>query len=107
MRRLVGSADVVVTDAPILMGLAYISPTFDLPSLKNVISEAYHLFDNHNFFLIREKAYNPRGRIHTENQAVEMDRKIRNMLEEQRVKYEAITADGAAVDKILLRLGFD
>lgn len=107
MRRLVGSADVVVTDAPILMGIAYIDTDFDLPSLKNVISEAHHLFDNHNFFLIREKAYNPRGRIHTENQAVEMDRKIRNMLEEQRVKYEAIAADGATVDKILLRLGFD
>ena len=107
MRRLVGSADVVVTDAPILMGIAYISPTFDLPSLKNVISEAHHLFDNRNFFLLREKEYNPRGRIHSEDQAKMMDVRIRNMLDEQLFEYETVSADDLAVDEIMMRLGYD
>lgn len=106
MRRLVGSAEIVVTDAPILMGIAYMSPTFDLPSLKNVISEAHHLFDNRNFFLIRKKEYNPRGRIHSEEQAKLMDVKIRNMLDEQMVEYETVSADDLAVDEIMTRLGY-
>ena len=107
MRRLVGSADVIVTDAPILMGLAYMSPSFDLPSLKNVISEAHCLFDNRNFFLLREKEYNPRGRIQSEDQAKMMDVKIRNMLDTHLVDYETVSADALAVDEIMRRLGYE
>ena len=107
MRRLVGSADVIVTDAPILMGLAYMSPSFDLPSLKNVISEAHCLFDNRNFFLLREKEYNPRGRIQSEDQAKMMDVKIRNMLDTHLVDYETVSADALAVDEIMMYLGYE
>ena len=105
MRRLVGSADVVVTDAPILMGIAYTSPTFDLPSLKNVIEEAHHLFDNINIFLTREKEYNPKGRIHSEEQAREMDVKILTMLKERDVKFTIIPADGNTVQQIMSLIG--
>ena len=101
MRRLVGSADVVVTDAPILMGLAYISPSFDLPSLKNVIEEAHHLFDNVNVFLVRKKEYNPKGRIHSEDQAHEIDEKIMRMVREKNIGVSSIDADQRAVEEIL------
>ena len=79
LRRCEGRVDVIITDSPLLQKLIYIDKC-DLPSLRPVILDAYALYDNHDFFVVRAKLYNPKGRYQTEDQARVMDGVIREKL---------------------------
>lgn len=76
LSRVAEEVDFVVTDAPLLLSLAYIPPEFGIPSLRQVIIEAYNQYDNLNLFVLRSKDYNPSGRNQTEDQAKELDNRI-------------------------------
>ncbi len=101
LRRLIGEVDVIITDCPIFLGLIYMPDDFPLPSLRNVIFEAYDLYDNLNVFLHRVKGYNPKGRFQSEKQAQGLDVKIRSMLDESVIPYYQVNADRMAVSVIV------
>jgi nicotinamide riboside kinase len=82
--RVADEVDIVITDSPILLSMAYCQPDY-LPSLKSVIKEAYDLYDNMNFFIHRNKAYDTRGRMQTFDEAKEKDRQILNLLYENNI----------------------
>lgn len=76
--RLLGQVDVVVTDCPIFMSLYYgkdLTETF-----KDLVRETFNSMDNLTIFLEREKAYNPAGRLQTEQKAREIDDHLYNLL---------------------------
>jgi hypothetical protein len=106
--RLLGKVDVIVTDSPILL-----SPIYDSQkrkSLKSLVIEEHDKMWTYNAFLKRKKAYNPKGRNQTEDEAKAIDRTILNMLDGCNVAYE--TFDGtpsgkeALVKKINLMLKY-
>jgi len=104
--RLLGQVDVVITDSPILL-----SPVYDnqhRSTLEKLVVEEHNKMWTYNVFLRRKKKYNPVGRIHNEQQAHELDRKILNVLDKTNQCYEVFDAskDGkdAIVKKILLFL---
>lgn len=74
--RVAGKVDVIVTDSPLLMGIAYA----DTDGLKHAIIDEYNKYDNQNWFIKRAKPYNPNGRFQTEEQAKEIDTKIHDLL---------------------------
>lgn len=80
--RVAAEVDIIITDAPLLLGLIYIPEGFQLPSLSDTIREAYELYDNLDVFLERNKPYNPAGRHQTLEEAQALDVRIKRMLEE-------------------------
>lgn len=76
LSRVAPEVDFTVTDSPLLLSLVYIPGNFGMPSLKKVVKEAYDLYDNLNFFVLRTKVYNPSGRNQTLEQAQELDTRI-------------------------------
>lgn len=87
MRResqLFGKVEYVITDAPLVLGLAYSRESlFD--ASKALIKDYYresHRDDveHHMFWVTRSKKYNPAGRYQTEKEAKELDSKILDLL---------------------------
>jgi len=103
LRRCAEDVDVIVTDCPLFLGLIYMPKNFGIPSLKNCIREAYDLYDNLNIFLVRHKEYNPKGRFQSEEQAKDLDVKVKQMLTNQAVPFHVVDSDRTAVGAIIAK----
>lgn len=104
--RLLGKVDVVVTDSPIAIGAMY---TTEKPYQDVCIYEAKKYKNTYNLFVNRFKPYNPNGRNQTEEEAKEIDRKIKAFLTDNNLEFKEIngTEEGynAIVKDIIERLG--
>lgn len=103
LRRVATEVDVVVTDSPILLGLIYMPEDFTMPSLRETIREAYGSYNNLDVFLRRNKPYNPKGRMQTEEKAREIDSTILGMLHEEAADYVTCNAGREAIPLIVDR----
>lgn len=83
--RLIGKVDFVVTDSPVLLSAAYIAtPT---PSFNNLCCSIFNNYNNFSIFIERSDAYEKEGRIHTEEESKNLDKKIKSLLEENEIYY--------------------
>ena len=78
--RLVGQVPIVVSDSPLLHSIIYDSG--ENPHFAPMVLAEHHKYFNMNVFLERTKAYEPTGRSQTEEQAREIDQKIKTLLRE-------------------------
>ena len=80
LARVIDEVEFCITDSPLLLSLIYMPEDFNLPAMREVILQAHHNYDNLNIFLKRNKPYNPKGRLQSEDNAKILDVKIRDML---------------------------
>lgn len=86
--RLVQDCDVIITDSPILMGLAYAA---DYPTCyTETVSWAFNRYRNLNFLIERTKPYNPKGRNQTLDEAKQKDFEILQLLSRYKVPFKRI-----------------
>lgn len=106
LSKVASEVELVITDAPLLFSLVYGSNSSTIPSLNGLAKETYDQYDNLDIFLERNstRAYNPHGRIHTENESKKLDQNILDMLDEQKIKYEKILFSRQAVADIMYLL---
>jgi len=78
--RLRGKVDAIVTDSPLLLSLIY--DKRNMESFKRFVLDECSTFQNINIFLTRHKPYNPNGRMQTSHQAMEIDIRIKLLLNE-------------------------
>lgn len=90
LANVVDEVNLIVTDSPILMTLAYITPEWPMPSLRNVVYEAYAQYDNLDIYIDRGRSYDPKGRNQTMQEAIEIDNKILSLLEERSTGYQRL-----------------
>lgn len=102
--RLRGSVDVIVTDSPVLLGLVYGDGKISDEYAKQ-IRGYYDSFDNFNMLVTRSKdgGYQQEGRVQNESEAVQLDGKIKTMLDTQGVFYGSYKRDDIA--KTVERIG--
>lgn len=97
MNRLVGKVDVIITDSPLLLSPIYkpkgISQVFD-----ELVLEEFNKFNNVNYFIERKKPFNQKGRLQTEEQAKEKDKKIKDFLKNYFVFFHTIPGDSDGVN---------
>jgi predicted ATPase len=103
LARLVGEVDIVVTDSPIIMSTAYIPESFQMPSLKQTVYEAFSQYDNYNFVIHRAdtKHYLQKGRTQTAEEAFQKDQEIRIMLHSFGIPYDDCIFDRSVVPAIV------
>jgi hypothetical protein len=93
--RCQGKVDVVVTDSPILLGLAYYNgDVYD--EFKALIVKMFGFQDNINIFIDRTKEYNPAGRKETEEKARDIDGEILTLLNDYGGGHYHVNSDEAA-----------
>jgi hypothetical protein len=86
LTRLLNEVDIILTDSPLLLSSIY-KPEGAPPSFDRLVFDVFNTFDNINFFIEREKVYNPSGRLQTEAEARQKDVEIRTYLEDKRIHH--------------------
>lgn len=76
--------DVVITDSPLLLGLAY--DKTNSKELRELALADYSSTVNLNFYIERNHAYSSIGRRQSEQSAIQMDNKIKSILYDCNVK---------------------
>jgi hypothetical protein len=91
LTRLKGKVDVIITDAPLIFSVMYDNTGSD--HFKPFVVDMFNQFNNLNFFIKREKPYNPAGRMQTEDEAKDLDKAIKDILDGYNVKYKELIGD--------------
>lgn len=97
--RLQGKVDVIITDSPLLLSIIYGKNEGE--PFKNLVLDVHNRFNSLNIFLRRHKKFNPSGRLQTEDEAKEIDRKILNLLESNKIVFAALDSGKETVQKIV------
>lgn len=92
--------DWVITDSPIPLGLVYVQPNTLGDNFSNLVMEVFNRYDNMNFLLSRNVAYNTVGRNQDEQQARTVDAQVRLLLDSYGLHYSSIVGGEPAVDTI-------
>ncbi len=82
IQRLIGKADVVVTDSPLLLNLTYCR---DCPEdYKQAVLDRFNSYNNFCFLVKRDLSldFEDRGRIHNLEESIEKDKEIQGFLKE-------------------------
>lgn len=102
LHRLRDQVDVVITDSPILLSSIYNKDRTALGTkLDELVLEAYKSFDNINYFLTRIREYNPKGRVQTEDEAKEVDIKVKELLNNLNMIYESQKGSKEGMENII------
>lgn len=104
IKRLQGVVDFVITDSPLIIGLAYLPPNY-YKNFKPLVFELFNSYDNENFFIFRTKKYQEYGRNQTEEQAREKDNIILGLLKESGNGFTVLPGDKKAPKIITSWLG--
>jgi len=94
MEVLQGKVDFAVTDSPTLLSAQYLAEPDEAFSRRAL--EDFNGFRNFNVFIKRGSDYSERGRIHTAEQAVEIDSRLKEMLDGYAIYYGTYSRDDAA-----------
>ena len=73
-QKLIDKVDVVITDSPLLIGLAYHDERF----FNELVFNKFQEYDNTNYFVERVKDFNPAGRTQNLQEAQNISSKIKD-----------------------------
>jgi hypothetical protein len=96
--RLHGKVDVVLTDSPLPLCVYYSGSERHEPFAQLVMQE-FEWMDNLNFWVAREKAYNPAGRTQTEDEARKIDDGLIMLLSEYRIGTVGVQCNPEGIQK--------
>jgi len=100
IHRLDGKVDVVITDSPLINSIVY--DITDNPHLKDLVLFEFKKLNTINYFLKRGTQYNPNGRMQTIEDALKVDEKYKQLLDENDIPYHEIEV-GADNSKLIVR----
>ena len=79
---------VVITDSPVLLSMYY--GTNVTPEFRALILSEFNSFDNMNYFISRVKPYVANGRMQTSGEALEIDRFLYDLLDDNDIGYNCV-----------------
>lgn len=102
MEKLQNVVDYIITDSPLLLNAIYAK---NYPaSFIDLTIDFHNTFNNINFFIRRNGSFSDRGRIHSLEESMNIDEKIKELLDKNNVKYCEITADDRGLSYMLTKL---
>lgn len=87
LQDVAGQVDVVLTDSPLLLSAIYSRN----PVMRMLVKEHHDTFTNMNFVVVREKPYQPIGRVQTEDEAQELDVRIEGLLSDMGEDFQTVS----------------
>ena len=97
IHRLEKDCDVVVTDSPLFQQQVYTND----PLFAHLMTELSNRYDNRNYFVLRNKPFNPKGRNHDLATAVTIDKRLMELMDDSGIKYQKISGDKEGYDFIV------
>lgn len=99
IKRCCGKVDIIVTDSPIAIGAMYLKD--DEEMLGKAILEEFGKYNNLNLFINRVKKYNPNGRNQTEDEAKEIDKRMKSWLNLHDIPFHQIDGNEKGYDWVV------
>lgn len=100
MERLVRHVDYVITDSPLLLSAYYAGNDYP-ESFYNLVCDLHDKYYSLNYFVERRKAYSQVGRVQTEEEALEVDRGLKSLLNRYGVQYKNVLSSDGGIEEIL------
>ena len=101
MSRCRDKVDVIVTDCPLLLSALYNSDEILGEEFNNVVHRVFDSYENMNFLINRVKAYQPVGRLQTEEESDQIQGSLMSLLTTMRVPYEIKNGNIAGYNEII------
>ena len=92
--RLKDKVDVIICDSPLPISIVYDKENSD--AFHKLIIEQFNKFENYNFLLERGGEYQTEGRVQTEEEAREVDKVVKNVLDTYGINHMTLPIEGAA-----------
>lgn len=102
IRQMVGKADYIICDSPLIQGLLYVENEPDI--FKDLVLQYFNSYNNINFFLERIHAYEPQGRLQTEEESDQLGVLIEQELQEFNIPYTKLQSENS-LNRMLEILG--
>ncbi len=100
MSRCRDKVDIIVTDSPLPLSIFYNKSEVLGEDFNRTIMNCFNSFDNISYLLLRDKPYNPKGRLQTEAESDALKEPLTNLLLSRNIKYEAVKGNIDEYDKI-------
>ena len=98
-----GNVDVIITDCPLIIQ-AYYTDKYKFPyadELRQLVLKLYSLENNVNYFVNRDKPYNPDGRFQTEADSDSISGNLKEYLDNLGVEYKEINGNITDYDSVV------
>ena len=109
MYRCSDKVEVLITDSPLPLSIIYNKSAILGEAFNQTVMNCFNAFDNLNYLVLRDRPYNPKGRIQTEEEAEALKKPLSDLLEGRNIEYTTIKGNLQAfnnvVDTVLAKLG--
>lgn len=98
-----GNVDVIITDCPLIIQ-AYYTDKYKFPyadELRQLVLKLYSLENNINYFVNRDKPYNPDGRFQTEADSDSISGNLKEYLDNLNIEYKEINGNITDYDSVV------
>ncbi len=99
--RLTNKVDYVLTDSPIIMGIAYMVNTPYDATLRQLIAEVFKSYDNFNVFINRSHEYQNVGRNQTADESDILAEQIKELMKEFDIPFIEVNSSDLTPTKLL------
>jgi len=104
IQTLVGSVDYVINDSPLPLCLIYSGkdPHLNDVVFSQLVLDTFNTYDNVNILLKRnpDSKYSRSGRTQTISEAIVLDAMVKEMLDDNDIKYVTVTVDDKTLDNV-------
>lgn len=98
IKRLYGKVDIIISDSPLLLNIWYDKSENKI--FKELVLDRLQEFSHRDFFISRGEDYNENWRIHTLQEAKQIDEGLKKLLEESKIDYTIFPQETAIMDII-------
>lgn len=100
MSRCRDKVDVIITDSPLPLCILYNKSEVLGEEFNKTVMNCYNSFNNIAYLLLRDKPYNARGRLQTEEESDALKEPLTNLLESREIQYTTVKGNVEEYDKI-------
>lgn len=93
-----GKVDCIISDSPLLLSSVYRSNDSLMDAL---VMQEFNKYENINFYMVRPKEYNRKGRKENKAEATKIDQKTKSMLDYKQIPYYTIKGDLEGINFVL------
>lgn len=86
--RILNKVDVVITDSPLLLSIFYNNNSILGENFNNTVLSVFRSFTSLNYLILRDKPYNPKGRLQTEEESNALKIPLKNLLDDNHIVYK-------------------
>ena len=101
MSRCKDKVDVIITDSPLPLCILYNKSRILGDEFNQVVMNCFNSFINLSWLVLRDRPYNPIGRIHTEEQSDALKKPLVELLDKHYIEYAEIKGNQEEYDKLI------